>query len=709
MYRYRKASFPMIVVRISKLFLRRKWEAAKFNFMLYKKLRVALITSILVCSRIYTVSAQDTWDIQSSEPTAYKSVIHQAFGKVSFDMYCKVGSWGYGQQFYPANFHNQTFYKIHVKGEYVAVLTCGNESISQMDFTCDKYSDIITVDETEQAFPYSQPQHFGTDQTGLAAYAEAKSCTGTAITARIRSGITIKTRDRIKALQIRNLKLYAVQDDGSEVPVTNEGVLISQPAPTANNNPNTQTGGVNMQANATGNTLAQNSTPYHTAMNANDPKGNTGNNTNYATQEQTQQYINNAQDPNNDAIQSSLALNQAKVNAMKPGGANANQRQQIAQVQQQQQADNSAAMDQSINDLGNAIGNLLTKKTQSANNESTPAPATYESTTDLKIEERNQSDANNADEYRENLAKLGKYAQVRRIYLTPDLLNKQDNRTQKETMDFIAKTIWQYSKTKDFRLYMFIGNIIDEIAFADSIFYYRCHHGVQNPYDPNWQAHEQFKIDLNKTPVTYFEVEPGDDVAHYDVFLNIATDNPNEKLAFHLTADAASQDIPAQIITAFIHLISFCRNNSLATTKTAGNSTANNKQPCPFYFTVLSNNDKTVNYNVGVYHVCHIDHLSANDGSPCTRIRAGIINNASGNLEWKDYKVRIQLKSGKHYDSYATLEANGDTAGNHTIAAGQSYYPYYCFHAPFSSDDIDKMWLVLNDEKTFELTYSNDK
>jgi len=88
-----------------------------------------------------------------------------------------------------------------------------------------------------------------------------------------------------------------------------------------------------------------------------------------ANSQQTQADINNAQNTNNDAIQNALALSQAKINAMKPGGATPAQQQEIQQAQQQQTDANNAAVETSLNNLASAFVNVFKKP------ESQPAPS----------------------------------------------------------------------------------------------------------------------------------------------------------------------------------------------------------------------------------------------------------------------------------------------------------------------------------------------
>lgn len=74
-------------------------------------------------------------------------------------------------------------------------------------------------------------------------------------------------------------------------------------------------------------------------------------------------YINNTQNPNNDAIQNALALNRAKINVTKSGGATTQQKQQIQQEQQQKQRSDERAGTQAtatvLNGLNSTLDNVL--------------------------------------------------------------------------------------------------------------------------------------------------------------------------------------------------------------------------------------------------------------------------------------------------------------------------------------------------------------
>jgi hypothetical protein len=305
---------------------------------LMKKFPPLILSIALLLANVIPASAQ----------YAYKSAVHMTFGKVSFDLYCKMGTFGFGQQFYPANFYNQSFYDIHVKGEYVATLTCGNEAVSQLDFTCKKYSSIIHVDVNDAYFPYGMPKGYGSDFTGLVPSADEKLCPGNEVTVQgWTDGSRSNTRDRITALNIRNLKLFAIQEDGSEVPMTDEGVLISPPA-------NTQAkDGLHDTSGSKPNPVTSTPPPSSSAA-ASGISGLTPQQQVY--QQQANNYL-NAANHSSDAIQQSMNTNLAAVNAAAAG--NTVQAAQIRQTQEQQTQANNAAVAQGISDLGSTIGGLI--------------------------------------------------------------------------------------------------------------------------------------------------------------------------------------------------------------------------------------------------------------------------------------------------------------------------------------------------------------
>ena len=137
----------------------------------------------------------------------------------------------------------------------------------------------------------------------------------------------------------------------------------------------------------------------------------------------------------------------------------------------------------------------------------------------------------------------------------------------------------------------------------------------------------------------------------------------------------------------------------------------NNNKPCPYYFTSISNADKTINYVFGLYVVCHLEQATSSDNTPYTRIYAAVINNSKTNdLDWDNYKVYILTKTGKLIRSYKTAATDGEYLCTYKVPQGTTHHQYFCFHYSFAAADIDKVWLVLSgDDSMFNLSYADDK
>ena len=130
----------------------------------------------------------------------------------------------------------------------------------------------------------------------------------------------------------------------------------------------------------------------------------------------------------------------------------------------------------------------------------------------------------------------------------------------------------------------------------------------------------------------------------------------------------------------------------------------------PFYYELISNDSKTINFVFGLYPSTY-EYIEGKEVDPYTSIKGAIINNAKDNdLKWNDYKISILLKSGKLIRSYSTVAKDGNYSCNYTVTGGATHYQYFCFHTKFNTDDIDKAWLTMTDDQIFGLLYDkNDK
>ena len=136
----------------------------------------------------------------------------------------------------------------------------------------------------------------------------------------------------------------------------------------------------------------------------------------------------------------------------------------------------------------------------------------------------------------------------------------------------------------------------------------------------------------------------------------------------------------------------------------ASNAQAKN----PFYYELIANDSKTTNFVFGFYPASYT-YEETKDVDGFTSIKSAVINNAKGSVAWNDYKINILLKDGSLIRSYSTVAKDGQYACNYSVPGGETHYQYFCFHTRFTSNDIDKVWLVMGDDQVFSLLYDKNE
>ena len=127
------------------------------------------------------------------------------------------------------------------------------------------------------------------------------------------------------------------------------------------------------------------------------------------------------------------------------------------------------------------------------------------------------------------------------------------------------------------------------------------------------------------------------------------------------------------------------------------------KSQTQYFYTVIANPSKTINYDFGFYPSV-MSYVEAEGVAPYTKIKAGVFNREGAlPFESKDDKVMILLKSGKLIRNYTTKATEGDFAVNYTTQPGDKHIQYYCFAGKVSREDIDRVWYILSDNQIFEL------
>jgi len=130
-------------------------------------------------------------------------------------------------------------------------------------------------------------------------------------------------------------------------------------------------------------------------------------------------------------------------------------------------------------------------------------------------------------------------------------------------------------------------------------------------------------------------------------------------------------------------------------------------QKIVYYSTIISNPDKTIDFDFGFYPKT-MQYVEPAGQKGYTVVKCAVINQKTAKpFDWRDEKVHIYLKSGKLIRNYTTKAESGDYAVKYTVQTGETRYQEYCFSHKFALEDIEKLWLVMGDNEIFEL-YRNE-
>ena len=131
----------------------------------------------------------------------------------------------------------------------------------------------------------------------------------------------------------------------------------------------------------------------------------------------------------------------------------------------------------------------------------------------------------------------------------------------------------------------------------------------------------------------------------------------------------------------------------------------------PYYYQIISNDDKTVDFVIGLY-TATIQYFDDGKFPAYTCIKGAVINQShKDDLKWNDFKINILLKSGTLIRNYLPNSPDGVYACNYTVPKDSTHYQFFCFHSKFLKEDVDKVWLMTGgDDQIFSLRYDeNDK
>jgi hypothetical protein len=87
----------------------------------------------------------------------------------------------------------------------------------------------------------------------------------------------------------------------------------------------------------------------------------------------------------------------------------------------------------------------------------------------------------------------------------------------------------------------------------------------------------------------------------------------------------------------------------------------------PFYYEVISNPSKTIDYSIGFYHTIY-SSSKASDNKEYVTFSGAVINNSAYSLDWNNYHMIVLLKNGDLAFNYITAAESGEYDCTFTVA-----------------------------------------
>jgi hypothetical protein len=121
------------------------------------------------------------------------------------------------------------------------------------------------------------------------------------------------------------------------------------------------------------------------------------------------------------------------------------------------------------------------------------------------------------------------------------------------------------------------------------------------------------------------------------------------------------------------------------------------------YAESISTPDGSINFLIGV-SPSSIQTVTRSDNSTYCTVKLVLINDEKAQaFDWADYKVYVLTKDGKIGYNYTTTADGGEFDCTYELKPGESKTQLLCYARTFAQADIDRIWLVMSDEISFEL------
>jgi hypothetical protein len=127
----------------------------------------------------------------------------------------------------------------------------------------------------------------------------------------------------------------------------------------------------------------------------------------------------------------------------------------------------------------------------------------------------------------------------------------------------------------------------------------------------------------------------------------------------------------------------------------------------PYFSQVVTTPDKTLNFNIFVFHYKYKWIESSTEGNYSTVSMVIQNKNQTKTLKWVDYKIYLLLKDGTLFHNYTTVAKSGNYSCKYSVGPGQSNVQILCFSKKFKPNQVERVWIKMTHFNFIRMLYNS--
>lgn len=127
----------------------------------------------------------------------------------------------------------------------------------------------------------------------------------------------------------------------------------------------------------------------------------------------------------------------------------------------------------------------------------------------------------------------------------------------------------------------------------------------------------------------------------------------------------------------------------------------------PYFSQVVTTPDKTLNFNIFVFHYKYRWVESPKEGNYSTVSMVVQNKNQTKPLKWVDYKIYFLLKDGTLFHNYTTVAKTGNYACKYTVEPGKQRAQLLCIARKFKASQIERVWVKMTHFNFIRMLYKS--